>query len=267
MLHSCICMSPKRHIYIWERKTLYATTSNETGWHRHFGASIAVSTVRPFRLETRKVGEDYLAALVPPNLEHRALSMDTRMIVLLVDPDSPDFRPLLKGLTLSSIRKLDHAVFAPYLKQMDQIIDGSAALSVIEKCAGAMVSLLQSEPSASLDARIEGVLSRIRSTFPDVPPLALLAREQEISPNRLMTLFKSTLGLPIRRYLLWLRLRESVRWLENGENLTDTAHAAGFADSAHLSRVFRENFGMPPSEIFSPGAATVVRILESVREP
>lgn len=258
-------MSPRRHIYIWERKTLYATTSNETGWHRHFGASIAVSTAGTFRLETRSDGAEYLAALVPPNLEHRALSPSARMLVLLVDPDSPDFRPLLKGLSLSSISKIDHAVFQPHLKQMDQIIDGGAPVSVIEKCADAMVSLLQREPPAALDARIEGVLSRIRSTFPEVPPLALLAREQQISPNRLMTLFKSTLGLPIRRYLLWLRLRESVRWLENGENLTDTAHAAGFADSAHLSRVFRENFGMPPSEIFSPGAATVVRILESSR--
>jgi AraC-like DNA-binding protein len=256
-------MSPKRHVYIWERKTLYATTSNETGWHRHFGASIAVSPDRPFRLETRKNGRDYMAALVPPNLEHRALAPEARMIVLLVDPDSPDFRPLLGGLTPSSIQDLDPALFSPCLKQMKQIIDGSASVSVVEKCAEAMVRVLQREAPSPLDSRIEGVLLRIRSTFPDVPPLALLAREQEISPNRLMTLFKASLGLPIRRYLLWIRLRESVRWLEGGANLTDTAHAAGFADSAHLSRVFRENFGMPPSVIFSPGAATVVRILDS----
>lgn len=255
-------MQVRRHIYIWERKTLYATTSNETGWHKHFGASIAVSTSEPFRLETRSTGDEYLAALVPPNLEHRALSGSTRMVVLLVDPDSPDIRPLLNGLG-PSILKADRALFAPYLKDMDRIIDGDASVPLIERCANGMVNSLRSAAAEPLDSRIEGVLSRIRSTFPDVPPLSLLAREQGLSPNRLMTLFKSSLGLPIRRYLLWLRLRESVRWLEQGENLTETAHAAGFADSAHLSRVFRENFGMRPSDIFSPGAATVVRILGS----
>lgn len=32
-----------------------------------------------------------------------------------------------------------------------------------------------------------------------------------------------------------------------GETLADAAHAAGFADSAHLSRTARTMFGLPPS--------------------
>ena len=253
-------MNPARHLFIWERRTLYATTSNLTGWHRHFGASIAVSTDAPFRLESRNEGSEFLAALVPPNLEHRALAPETRMAVLIVDPDSVDFRPLVNGLSTTSIRALDRAAFLPCLKQMDQIIDGKADDRLVEKVADAMVTLLHREAPAPLDARIAGVLERIRSTFPNVPPLTILAREQNISSNRLMTLFKQSLGLPIRRYLLWLRLRDCVRWLERGNNLTDTAHAAGFADSAHLSRVFRDNFGMKPSDIFGAGSAAVVRM-------
>lgn len=256
-------MSALRHLYIWERRALYATTSNLTGWHRHFGASVAVTTGKPFRLETKTEGGEFMAALVPPNLEHRALAPETRMVVAIVDPDSPDFRPLLQGLSTTSIQKLDDALFKPCRKHLDQIIDGKADDRIIEKTVAAMVSVLQRDSTERLDERIAQVLERIRSAFPEVPPLTILAREQGISPNRLMTLFKQSLGLPMRRYLLWLRLRECVRWLERGDNLTDTAHAAGFADSAHLSRVFRDNFGMRPSDIFGPSAATHVRLFHS----
>ena len=257
----------RRHVYFWERRTLYATTSNVTGWHRHFGASIAVSTRDTFRLETRERGGRYAAALVPPNLEHRALVPDARMVVLIVDPDSPDFRPLLRGLRPSSIRAIEGSVFAASREALDRIVDGRAAPAEVEACAASMVSLLARQEAVVLDPRVATVLERIRASFPDVPPLATLAADVGLSPNRLMTVFKKSLGLPIRRYLLWLRLRGCVRWLVDGANLTDTAHAAGFADSAHFSRVFRENFGMRPSEVFSADGSTVVRVMDAAARP
>lgn len=52
-----------------------------------------------------------------------------------------------------------------------------------------------------------------------------------------------------RGYVRWLRLRRVAGGLRQGESLTASAHAAGFSDSAHLSRVFRSTFGVRPSEI------------------
>ena len=54
-------------------------------------------------------------------------------------------------------------------------------------------------------------------------------------------------GLPLRRYVLWLRLRDVLLSLAEGASLTEAAHAAGFADSAHMSRTFRDMFGVRPS--------------------
>lgn len=42
-----------------------------------------------------------------------------------------------------------------------------------------------------------------------------------------------------------------------GAGLTEAAHRAGFADSAHLSRTFRAMFGVAPSLLFKPGQANV----------
>ena len=48
-------------------------------------------------------------------------------------------------------------------------------------------------------------------------------------------------------YVLWLRLQAVITRVKAGDDLTDAAHAAGFADSAHLTRTCRDMFGLPPS--------------------
>ena len=46
-----------------------------------------------------------------------------------------------------------------------------------------------------------------------------------------------------------MRLERAAGELAHGRTLTEAAHAAGFADSAHLSRVFRRMFGIAPSDV------------------
>lgn len=64
-----------------------------------------------------------------------------------------------------------------------------------------------------------------------------------------MHLFKEQVGIPIRRYILWTRLQVSVQHVLQGETLTQAAHSAGFADSAHFSRTFSDMFGIRPSDV------------------
>jgi AraC-like DNA-binding protein len=56
------------------------------------------------------------------------------------------------------------------------------------------------------------------------------------------------MGLPVRRYLLWLRLRDAVGELARGVSVARAAHAAGFADGPHFSRTFRRMLGFTPSD-------------------
>ena len=58
---------------------------------------------------------------------------------------------------------------------------------------------------------------------------------------------RAALGMPVRRYLLWLRLRDAIAQLARGVSITTVAHAAGFADAAHLDRTFRRMLGFTPS--------------------
>ncbi len=74
-----------------------------------------------------------------------------------------------------------------------------------------------------------------------------LAARVGISASRLTHLFTEQVGIPLRRYVLWLRLRIAITRVQAGDDLTGAAHGAGFADSAHLSRTTREMFGLAPS--------------------
>ncbi len=78
--------------------------------------------------------------------------------------------------------------------------------------------------------------------------LASLSRDAGLSPRQMRHVFARDVGLPMRAYLRWRRLLRAGAAVEAGASLSAAAAAAGFADSAHLSRVFRQQFGMAPTQ-------------------
>ena len=68
-----------------------------------------------------------------------------------------------------------------------------------------------------------------------------------LSPSRFRHLFVEQTGLALRPYILWRRFLRVWELAARGESLSAAAHAAGFADAAHLSRTSRRMFGFPPS--------------------
>jgi AraC-like DNA-binding protein/quercetin dioxygenase-like cupin family protein len=100
---------------------------------------------------------------------------------------------------------------------------------------------------------------------PDGPPdLQTLASGVGLSASRLGHLFRDELGLPFPSWRRWTRLRLALDHIRAGGNLTSAAHAAGFADSAHLNRTCRAMFGITPTEALRAtghraGAASRIR--------
>jgi AraC-like DNA-binding protein len=79
--------------------------------------------------------------------------------------------------------------------------------------------------------------------------LADVSDQLGLSASRVTHLVGEQLGAPPRAWRSWLRLRDAVERLGDGALVTTAAHAAGFADAAHLSRTCSTSLGIPPSTL------------------
>ena len=75
------------------------------------------------------------------------------------------------------------------------------------------------------------------------------------SPNPIVRIGKAEFGnaKPLSLIAGPCQLESRAHALEmasSGLSLTEAAHAAAFSDSSHLTRVFRETFGLKPSAVF-----------------
>jgi AraC-like DNA-binding protein len=79
--------------------------------------------------------------------------------------------------------------------------------------------------------------------------LKTLAAISGLSQSRFMHVFTVSTGVPLRPYILWLRVQRACCDLMAGASVTAAAHSAGFSDAAHLTRTFRRMLGMTPTDL------------------
>lgn len=113
----------------------------------------------------------------------------------------------------------------------------------------AINSLPAAEEHALPDPRVRGMIAYVRQNLEETISLPAAATHVGLSNSRARHLFVAQTGLPFKTYVLWARLERAVALYANSSSLTEAAHMAGFADSAHLSRTFRRTFGLPAAAL------------------
>jgi AraC-like DNA-binding protein len=131
------------------------------------------------------------------------------------------------------------ATFEPGLDAGDLLAAGRA---VVERLAPA-------GPAPLPDERIRRVIEQATARLDGSLEVAAAAAGVHLSPSRLRHLFVEQTGLAFKTYQLWLRLVRAIEVYAGGASLTEAAHEAGFADSAHFSRTFKRTFGLPATTL------------------
>lgn len=91
------------------------------------------------------------------------------------------------------------------------------------------------------------VLDYIAHHFGQNITLEDMATKANISPYHFSRLFKQTIGQSPHQFVMTYRIEQAKKMLIHLEKpMIDIAHACGFADQAHFSRVFKQIEGMPP---------------------
>jgi AraC-like DNA-binding protein len=123
-------------------------------------------------------------------------------------------------------------------------------------CAQEVVHALTQrlEPAVTSDERILRAVTYVNAHLAAPLTLTQVAGIAFLSPSRFRHLFAEQTGMGLRQYILWRRFVSVWQHRMNGMSLSEAAHAAGFADSAHLARTSRRMIGIPPSllDVASP---------------
>ncbi len=214
-----------------------------TKWHRHHALEFVFAWDSPFDLHTNEgQWQDIYGAVINPNYPHRFIGKEGRYLFIFLEPELLQTQQITKHFSLPEKKAFSLLPLASAPRPVE-VVD----FSFFEKQLAVPVSQTY---EGSRDERIERTLTTIKNNLEFGPLEArVLADQVFLSESRFLHLFKEQIGIPLRKFILWCRLQRAVKELLKGRNLTASAHAAGFSDSAHFSRTFSEMFGVTPSSI------------------
>jgi AraC-like DNA-binding protein len=186
------------------------------------------------------------AALIRPNATHEVEARNGMVLIAFVDPQS-DLGTALSGQITSEITRLAPAKVARWRT----IMGAPGALTGTSVDHWVRGEFLPEWQTPKIHPAVERVLTHLRKRLggPEDVSLARLAGIAGLSRSRFMHVFTESVGVPLRPYILWLRLQRACAKLANGASITEAAHHAGFSDGAHLTRTFRRMLGATPTEI------------------
>lgn len=133
--------------------------------------------------------------------------------------------------------------------------------SLLEVIANAFeLAFVQPEaPPAHHLVQLSRAQRHVRENLADTSlSLESVARAAHVSPRTLSRLFAHQ-GTTFSRWLWQLRLEQCHQSLARRQypSVTEAALNAGFTNAAHLSRVFRQTYGIAPSQLLNPSSRTV----------
>ncbi|MBX7183710.1 MAG: helix-turn-helix domain-containing protein [Vicinamibacteria bacterium] len=238
--------------YLWEGGfLLLGRGTGVVPPHAHHAIQIVVA------LEGRMVvcGRDQkwreaCGIVVQPDVTHSFDCRGASAAMLFVDPESSEGAWLRASLR-DDITVVPEARLASCVWEirafMEKPFESMDVQTLIRHCVQELSP--GAPPLRRLDPRVTDVLAAIRKSDDLRISLASAAKLAFLSPSRFAHLFKQQMGLPFSRYMLWRKLTRAMVAIAAERTIAAAAHAADFADAAHLTRTFYQMVGMAPSAL------------------
>jgi AraC-like DNA-binding protein len=238
----------------WGARVLYLGPALGLTPHRNATAVLAVALAEKLEVADNPADPNGAyrsgrSVLIPPNTLHHLRIGGGPMAFLYVDPLGRDLDALRKRMRdITPRAAFDLVDETAVIAALTGLAEGRLAVRDGRQALGELLGI---GTRADTDIRIVAALRRMRDEPDHSHSLTELGQCAGLSASRFLHLFKAETGVPLRRYRLWNRMGAAVGAFHDGMSLTEAAHAAGFASSAHFSAAFREMFGMTPSELLS----------------
>ena len=223
------------------KKGIYSFGLNElkTESHSHPVVEVISATNGTFSLQSNgRTNENLVFAIIKSNTEHKVVSKDSSIRMLMVE--SHNFQ-LYDFLGKEGIEFQNGVFSASSFAKKD------ALFSEVKKLA------VTKDLKTPTDKRISECITFIEENELEYKNLVSeLTSKVLLSNSRLSHLFKAHIGISIKKYLVWNRLRQAIHlYLTKENNLTDVSLQSGFFDQAHLTNSFKNVLGVRPSTAYN----------------
>jgi AraC family transcriptional regulator len=236
--------------YLWEGGFLL--TGRAQGFvpaHAHHAIQIVIAVDGTVAIcDSDREWREAAGIIVRPDAEHSFDCNGALGVMVFVDPESSEGAWLSNSLRqdVSTVPAMRLESIVPELRAFaEQSDDASDIAALIGRCIHGLRPGLA--PTRRLDPRVTTVLDAIRASDDLRMSLDQAADKACLSATRFSHLFKEQVGLAFSRYMLWRKMTRAMVAIASEGTIAAAAHAADFADAAHLTRTFYQMVGMAPS--------------------
>lgn len=248
--------------YIYDRHVLKIGRMPDIEKHR-LGSAAFVCSLDATELAIKEIDASRWrccrTALVPPSCIHKTRFNGALTAILFLEPESIDYVNMAASMPNGDFQIMfDHIDEANITAKMKQIIshnlDADKTYQLLQEVIYGTGYDYKNEQK--IDPRVVQILDLIKNNPAASYSMEHLAAMVNLSPTRFIHLFKEQTGVPIRRFRQWMRMKKAIILVADGKSLTEGAVEAGFTDSSHFSRAFKNMFGVTPSTIFNKSKKT-----------
>jgi AraC-like DNA-binding protein len=261
--------APSYLVYLWPGRGLVLSSAIQATPHRHAALQLTLGLDGPFRVRIKGGSWASSTALVlAKDAVHELDGQGHVQANLYVEPRSRLGRTLqAKYLDGKLWGPLPEQVLAPWKKKLlgllKKPLTEREAYGLFRQGAEFLSGADLVQPA--LDGRVFKALQVFEGLEDKKISAADLAAQVHLSESRLGHLFQEHLGLPIRRYLLWLKVLDACDQVNGSGNITVAAHAAGFTDAAHFTHTARQLLGISPGMLFQNRSFVKVKVGRSLQ--
>lgn len=189
------------------------------------------------------------ALLVGPRVSRRMQAWDAPFAGIHIGPSHPAFRGLGRIAEGRDIVPVEHDLFSDLKAPLSACVDEAPDTADVQIMFDSVIETLADhlDIDQRRDRRIENIISHLVDQSPLDYAHDELLKKASLSAGRLSHLFTKEVGIPLRSFHSWQKIRAALSFLQSTLSLTNVAYSSGFSDSAHFSRTFSRSFGLIPS--------------------
>jgi AraC-like DNA-binding protein len=247
------CRAPKlhgrSHARLFDDGGFFAGANVVWKTKRYAASLVMAVSDQDFELEidghTQRLG----FAAVRPFVTSQINAQNVPFVCLDLSPDHPDYHAFT-GIGESGFMAFPRERFAGVADLLREFhaggMRGDASFRLFRRLVNLTLTLLP--PANAPDLR--AVQAQLALSQNPALTAQELASACALSHRQLSHLFSQEMGMTLRQYAQWLKIKAALSLVGSGFSLTTIATAAGFADAAHFCKVWAQTYGAPPAYFF-----------------